>query len=88
MTTPELTADDADTITHPLPRSLESSNSKLVYFYLQIEGDATIDELERALGLKKVTLYSLLRTLTAAGLVEQSGPTYVCRERTGGASER
>lgn len=64
-----------------LPDTLNSAGAKLLYFYLQIEEDATVDELQTALGLKKVTIYSLLQTLTATGLVEQSGTTYSCQEQ-------
>lgn len=75
MTTTERT-DDPDRGIDSLPDALDSSDSKLVYFYLEIAEAATIDELKHALGLKKVTLYSLLRTLVASGLVERSGTTY------------
>lgn len=55
--------------------------SKLVYLYLEIATEATIDEIQNALGVKKITLYSLLRTLMSAGLVRRSGTTYMLHER-------
>lgn len=73
--------DEPRSIADPLPPVLDSSSSKLVYLYLRIADEATIDEMEGVLGLKKVTLYPLLQTLTAADLVERSGATYVRRER-------
>ena len=67
---------------HQLPETLDTSGSKLVYLYLQIKNEATINELHAALGMKKITLYSLLQTLTATELVDQEGAMYVCQEQT------
>lgn len=64
-----------------LPDAFETSGTKLVYLYLRLENEATIDELQAALGMRKVTLYSLLRTLTATDLIDRSGSKYVCREQ-------
>lgn len=71
-----------------LPDTLDTTDAKLVYLYLHIEQKATIDELQAALGMKKVTLYPLLETLTTTDLVERVGTTYVCQEQTpdGGTS--
>ncbi|MDL5362233.1 TrmB family transcriptional regulator [Halalkalicoccus sp. NIPERK01] len=63
-----------------IPDALDSAGVKLVYLSLRIEGEATIDELQAALGLKRITLYPLLKTLTTTDLVERSGVTYRCRE--------
>lgn len=64
-----------------LPDAFDTSGAKLVYLYLHVENEATIDELEAALGMRKVTLYSLLQTLTATDLVDRSGTSYVCRDQ-------
>lgn len=61
--------------------AFDTPGAKLVYLYLRIENEATIDELEAALGMRTVTLYSLLRTLTATDLVDRSGGSYVCRDQ-------
>lgn len=61
-----------------LPTQLNSSGAKLVYLYLTSVEGATIEELQAALDLHKLTLYSLLQTLANHGLVEQTGSTYVC----------
>lgn len=66
--------------TAPLPETLDSSGAKLVYLYLRLEGHATIDDLHRALNMRKGALYSLLRTLTATDLVERTGTTYHCHQ--------
>lgn len=58
-----------------LPTQLNSSGAKLIYLYLNRVGRATIEELQAALDLQKLTLYSLLRTLTNHGLVSQTGST-------------
>jgi hypothetical protein len=68
--------------THQLPETLNTSGAKLVHLYLQIETEATINELHRALGMKKITLYSLLQTLTATELVDQDGAFYACQQQT------
>lgn len=65
---------------YQLPETLNTAGSKLVYLYLKIENEATINELHMALGMKKITLYSLLQTLTATELVDQEGAMYVCKE--------
>lgn len=61
---------------YQLPDALETSGSKLVYLYLKVEEEATINELHTALGMKKITLYSLLQTLKATDLVDQDGAIY------------
>lgn len=71
-----------------LPDRFETSGTKLIYLYLRIENEATIDELQAALGMKKLTLYSLLKTLTATDHVDREGARYVCQQQTpaGGAA--
>ena len=64
-----------------LPNTVDTAGSKLLYLYLFIENEATIDELQAALGMKKITLYSLLRTLRSADLVERVGAKYVCDDQ-------
>jgi DNA-binding IclR family transcriptional regulator len=69
-----------------VPDTLTSSGAKLIYLYLQIEEQATIDELHRDLNMHKSTLYSLLRTLTTADLVERTGTTYSYHHHPGGTA--
>jgi predicted transcriptional regulator len=69
-----------------LPDTLNSSGAKLVYLYLRLEEQATIDELHQALKMQKGTLYSLLRTLTAADLIERTGTTYSYQHQPGGTA--
>lgn len=64
-----------------LPDTVDTAGSKLLYLYLSIENEATIDELQAALGMKKITLYSLLQTLRNADLVERVGANYVCDDQ-------
>lgn len=63
-----------------LPAEFDTAGAKLLYLYLAIEDEATIDELEAALGMRKISLYPLLRTLVQGGLVDRTGVTYACRE--------
>ena len=64
-----------------LPDTVDTAGSKLLYLYLSVENEATIDELQAALGMKKITLYSLLRTLRSANLVERVEANYVCDDQ-------
>lgn len=43
-----------------VPAILTTSGAKLIYLYLRIEEEATIDELHRTLGMTKLSLYPLL----------------------------
>ncbi|MWV39332.1 MULTISPECIES: MarR family transcriptional regulator [Natrialba] len=61
----------------PVPDQLESAQAKLVYVYLETTGGATVDELGRALSLKKIDVLSVLHSLTSRGLLEKDGTTYV-----------
>jgi hypothetical protein len=65
-----------------LPETLDTADAKLVYLYLHTNKNATIDELQADLGMKKITLYPLLRTLTATDHVERAGTLYVCQQQT------
>lgn len=55
-----------------LPTELDSPRAKLVYRYLS-DGAASIDDLQTDLEVKKITLYSILRTLRERELVEKQG---------------
>jgi len=59
-----------------LPPELQSPRAKLVYLYLTTNGDATVSEMGESLGMKKLSLYSILRTLRKEGMVACEGDTY------------
>ncbi|KYH23940.1 hypothetical protein HAPAU_40190 [Halalkalicoccus paucihalophilus] len=65
-----------------LPETLDTADAKLVYLYLRVENEATIDELHAALGMKKITLYPLLQILTTTDHVDRTGTQYVCQQQT------
>ena len=67
------------TSSRELPTELESPRAKLVYLYLQ-PGAASIDDLQRDLGVEKITLYSILRTLRERDLVEKRDATFAVVE--------
>lgn len=67
----------ATTDIRPLPTELASSQSKLVYLYLEASGGATADELGQALTMKKITTLSVLGSLSNQELVEKHGVEYV-----------
>ena len=60
-----------------LPAELDSPRAKLVYLYLQTHGQASLDELQVGLGMRKLSLYSILGTLSERGLVEGEAEQYV-----------
>ncbi|WP_435174472.1 helix-turn-helix domain-containing protein [Halorussus sp. AFM4] len=67
------------TSSRELPTELESPRAKLVYLYLR-PGAASIDDLQRDLGVEKITLYSILRTLRERGLVEKRDGSFAVVE--------
>lgn len=60
-----------------VPDDLNSPRAKLVYLYLSTHGSATIGELQENLAMKKITLYSILKTLRERELVGQETDRYV-----------
>lgn len=52
-----------------VPPDVESPRAKLVYLYLSSTDEAHVDELERALGIGKLSLLSILQTLRSRELV-------------------
>lgn len=77
MNTPEPTTDGSAAIVDSIPFSLHLTPSKLPYFYLQVADKTPIDEIQNVFRTKRISFYSLVRTLMAAGLVEQSSITRV-----------
>lgn len=60
-----------------VPGDLNSPRAKLVYLYLSAHDGATIQELGQNLGMKKISLYSILKTLREQEFVEQETDRYV-----------
>jgi predicted transcriptional regulator len=54
-----------------VPSDVQSPRAKLVYLALAAGGAATVEELQSALAMTKLTLYGVLRTLIERGLVEK-----------------
>lgn len=61
-----------------VPDELASSQAKLVYLSLLAGGDARMTDLQRTLGLSKLTLFAVLESLAATDLVERTEGGYVC----------
>lgn len=59
-----------------LPEELESPRAKLVFLYLSTRGEASVEVLQDALDLEKITLFSILKTLDKRGLVRKESDTY------------
>lgn len=60
-----------------IPETIQSAQAKLVYLFLEATGGATADDLSDVLAMKKISVLSVLRSLTTQGLVEADGSTYV-----------
>ncbi|WP_459809176.1 helix-turn-helix domain-containing protein [Halopiger thermotolerans] len=58
------------------PDDLASPTTKLVYLVLQIEGQATVTDLQRGLGLSKLTLLPVLESLRQRNYVERTEGGY------------
>ncbi|MUW15170.1 TrmB family transcriptional regulator [Halorubrum sp. CBA1125] len=71
-----LETETASTAAATLPPELQSPRAKLVYLYLTTNGDATVSEMGESLGMKKLSLYSILKTLRKEGMVACEGDTY------------
>jgi predicted transcriptional regulator len=56
-----------------LPAELNSPRAKLIYLHVATIGETTVDEIQDTLDIKKITLFSILGTLSKQGLVETAG---------------
>lgn len=60
-----------------LPTDIDSSQGKLVYLSLEATGGATADELADLLSMQKISILSVLNSLSSRDLVEKRDGTYV-----------
>ena len=60
-----------------VPAELSSPRAKLVYLYLATHGAVAEDDLCAGLAMKRISLYSILKTLRERGLVSRDGDRYV-----------
>ena len=60
-----------------VPSELSSSEAKLVYLYLESCDGATLDELQDALCLSKLSILGVMNTLSGAGYVDRHDGEYV-----------
>ena len=60
-----------------MPAGLQSPRAKLVCLYLSTAEKATITELQEQLDMKKLSLYSILKTLQKRGVVSKDADSYV-----------
>ncbi|WP_459882520.1 TrmB family transcriptional regulator [Halorubrum gandharaense] len=59
-----------------LPPELQSPRAKLVYLYLTTNDGATVSEMGDSLGMKKMSLYSILKTLRKQEMVVRNDESY------------
>ena len=75
LTQNETTAAEPTTIDQ-MPAELDSSNSKLVYLYLETVEEASITDLRSTLDMKQLALFPVLKMLEGEGLIERDGETF------------
>lgn len=65
---------------HPLliPDELASPQAKLVYLSLLVGDETEPTDLQRTLGLPKLTLFAVLESLAAKDLVRRTEDGYAC----------
>ena len=68
---------DAKTPMTELPNGVSSPRAKLVYLYLATHGAVCEDDLCDGLSMKRISLYSILKTLRESGHVEKADDRYV-----------
>jgi len=59
-----------------MPPELSSPRAKLIYLYLSTNGSATVGRMGEDLGMKKISLYSILKNLSEEGLIEGTDDRY------------
>jgi predicted transcriptional regulator len=68
---------DRSTNAPDMPDDLTAADSKLVYLFVAISDGATVDDLQTALNIKKISLFPVLDTLSERGLIEHTEDQYV-----------
>lgn len=63
-----------------LPNELTAADSKLVYLFVAVSDGATVDDLQTALDIKKISLFPVLDTLSDRGLIERVEDEYVAAQ--------
>jgi len=63
-----------------LPDDLTAADSKLVYLFVAVSDGATVDDLQTALDIKKISLFPVLDTLSERGLIERIEDEYVAAQ--------
>jgi DNA-binding MarR family transcriptional regulator len=77
MSTTQMISRAADRV--DLPDDLTAADSKLVYLFVAVSDGATVDDLQAALDIKKISLFPVLDTLSERGLIERVEDEYVAR---------
>jgi predicted transcriptional regulator len=67
----------ADPESVSVPSELSSDGTKLVYLYLHVTGESTLNELNQSLEMKSISLLPILNTLMTKDLVDRDGNSYL-----------
>ncbi|RQG95191.1 helix-turn-helix domain-containing protein [Natrarchaeobius chitinivorans] len=62
-----------------VPDDLTSPQAKLVYVTLLVAGETTVTELQRLLGLSKLTILPILSSLVSKGYARRTEGGYACQ---------
>ncbi|ELZ18440.1 hypothetical protein C477_10243 [Haloterrigena salina JCM 13891] len=62
-----------------VPDEFDAPRTKLVYLSVLVLEEATVSELQQLLGLSKLTLLPILRSLVEGGRVRSTEVGYACR---------
>ncbi len=60
-----------------LPTEIGSAQGKLVYLTLEMTGGSTVTDLNRTLNMRKISILSVLSSLSSQGLIERTDAEYV-----------
>jgi len=69
--------DTADRHSVSVPSDLSADGTKLVYLYLQVSGESTLEELNQSLEMKSISLLPILNTLQSKELVDRQAEYYL-----------
>lgn len=60
----------------PVPAGITSPRAKLVYLYVDVVGDCTVEDLQDCLEMRKIELFSVIDSLVSDGFLAATDGTY------------
>jgi hypothetical protein len=59
-----------------VPAGITSPRAKLVYLYVDVVGDCTVEDLQGCLDMRKIELFSVIDSLVSDGFITASDGSY------------